>query len=167
MPPELIGMTKYIKAYPLIFLFLISTQVLGQQEKIYLICNLTSTTKFRSVFRISESTVISKEQGVSLDPKTGAILAGSIAEGWNKIAGFKSGLSDTEFYGYLGYSNYLVNKPNETIYVLAHYSIDRLTGLFDGVAWKRSLKANGTFDLDEDQIITQKGKCEAVKDGKF
>jgi hypothetical protein len=52
-------------------------------------------------------------------------------------------------------------------YVIAPCPINRVTGIFDGLVWERWLREDGTFDSDNDQITTQKGKCESVQDRKF
>jgi hypothetical protein len=162
-------MPKFIKASPVLILFLICTPVFGQTAKIYLVCKTTVETK--DLITKAES-VAKGEKGILIDAKTGAVLEGSIAEGWNKIDGFKSESSEISFNGYLAnnaYQNHTY-KPYETVYLIAYYSFDRITGKFDAYTWFRTLDKDGKIPDSRWQTelkVQEKGNCEATKGIKF
>ena len=167
--PELLGMTKYIKALPALLLFLICTSVFGQTEKIYLICKTTVEIKNQTT---KAEDVAKGEKGILIDAKTGAVIEGSIAEGLNKIDGFKTESSQISFTGSLSntaYSNH-VYKPYEKVYIAAYYSFDRITGQFDAFKWYRTLDKDGKIPDSKFHAELQeheKGNCEVAKSIKY
>ncbi|MDH6240853.1 hypothetical protein M2125_000643 [Polynucleobacter sphagniphilus] len=162
-------MNKCIKASPVLLLFLICTSVFGQTEKIYLSCK--TTLEFKNL-NLKGEDVSKGEKGILIDAKTGAVLEGSIAAGWNKIDGFKSESSEISFSGSLGNnaSSTHTYKPYEKVHIIAYYSFDRITGKFDAYTSYRTLDKDGKIsdsrwrpELQEHET----GNCEATKGIKF